>query len=81
VGDFTTLATGERLEARRPPARLRALALLGGAIQWETIQILFNEGYVDGYRRLHPLERGFTFPIEMRTEDLAICRTGQPPRS
>jgi endonuclease/exonuclease/phosphatase family metal-dependent hydrolase len=62
VGDFNTLAPGELLEARRLPARLRALAWLGGAIQWETIQILLNAGYVDGYRLLHPLERGFTFP-------------------
>jgi exodeoxyribonuclease-3 len=62
VGDFNTLAPGETLEARLLPARLRALAWLGGAIQWRTIQILLNAGYVDGYRLLHPLEKGFTFP-------------------
>jgi endonuclease/exonuclease/phosphatase family metal-dependent hydrolase len=62
VGDFNTLAPGETLEARLLPARLRALRWLGGAIQWQTIQILFSAGYVDGYRLLHPLKKGFTFP-------------------
>jgi endonuclease/exonuclease/phosphatase family metal-dependent hydrolase len=62
VGDFNTLAPGETLDGRLLPARLRALLWLGGAIQWQTIQMLLNAGYVDGYRRLHPLKKGFTFP-------------------
>jgi exodeoxyribonuclease-3 len=62
VGDFNSLAPGELLDARLLPARLRALVWLGGAIQWETIQILLNAHYVDGYRLLQPLEKGFTFP-------------------
>jgi exodeoxyribonuclease III len=62
VGDFNTLAPGELLDVRLLPARLRAIAWLGGDIQWETIQILLNWNYVDGYRRLYPLEKGYTFP-------------------
>jgi exonuclease III len=62
VGDFNTLAPGELLDLRLLPARLRALAWLGGDIQWETIQILLNWNYVDGYRKLYPLEKGYTFP-------------------
>lgn len=62
LGDFNTIAPGETLEARMLPARLRALLWLGGAIQYRTIQILLNAGYMDGYRSLHPLKKGFTFP-------------------
>jgi endonuclease/exonuclease/phosphatase family metal-dependent hydrolase len=62
LGDFNTLAPGETLDARLLPARLRALLWLGGAVQWQTIQTLLNADYVDGYRTLHPLKEGFTFP-------------------
>jgi exodeoxyribonuclease-3 len=62
LGDFNTLAPGELLETRLLPARLRALLWLSGAIRWETIQTLLNAHYVDGFRLLCPLEKGFTFP-------------------
>jgi endonuclease/exonuclease/phosphatase family metal-dependent hydrolase len=63
VGDFNTLAPGELLDARRLPARLRALVWLsGGDIRWETISIMLGAGYLDGYRVLRPSEKGFTFP-------------------
>jgi exodeoxyribonuclease-3 len=63
VGDFNTLAPGELLDVRLLPARLRALLWLGGgAVHWETIQILLNAHYMDGYRLLKPHEKGFTFP-------------------
>jgi exodeoxyribonuclease-3 len=63
VGDFNTLAPGELLDARRLPARLRAfLWLSGGRVRYETIQIMLGAGYVDGYRRLHLEETGYTFP-------------------
>jgi exodeoxyribonuclease-3 len=63
VGDFNTLAPGELLETRSLPARLQMLVWLsGGRIRWETIQILARRNYVDGYRILYPLEKGFTFP-------------------
>lgn len=63
VGDFNTLAPGELLDMRLLPLRLRPLVWLsGGYIRWETIQIMLDAGYVDGYRTLHPMEKGFTFP-------------------
>lgn len=63
VGDFNTLAPGELLETRRLPARLQMLVWLsGGRIRWQTIQMLLDDNYVDGYRILYPLEKGFTFP-------------------
>src|SRR6185436_1925545 len=64
VGDFNTLAPGDVLDLRKLPARLRALVWLsGGRIRWRTIQIVLNEGYVDVFRRLHPDERGLSFPV------------------
>jgi len=63
VGDFNTLAPGEELDIRRLPVRLRAFVwLTGRTIRWHTIQIMLDAGYVDGYRRLHPREPGYTFP-------------------
>jgi exodeoxyribonuclease-3 len=64
AGDFNTLAPGDVLDLRKLPARLRALVWLsGGRIRWRTIQIVLNEGYVDVFRRVHPDERGLSFPV------------------
>lgn len=63
AGDFNTLAPGELLDVRRLPPRLRSLVWLsGGKIKWETIQIMLDADYVDGYRNLHAEDKGFTFP-------------------
>lgn len=63
LGDFNTLAPGELLNMSLLPLRLRPLVWLsGGYIRWETIQIMLDAGYVDGYRFVNPLEKGFTFP-------------------
>ena len=63
VGDFNTLAPGELLETWRMPRWIRALVWLSGRdIQRETIQVVLDAGYADGYRAHHPLERGSTFP-------------------
>lgn len=64
VGDFNTLAPGEILDVRRMPAWIRGLVWLSGRdIQRETIQLMRDSGYVDGYRLLHPSEKGYTFPV------------------
>ena len=64
VGDFNTLAPGEILDVRRMPAWIRGLVWLSGRdIQRETIQLMRNSGYLDGYRTLHPDEKGYTFPV------------------
>jgi endonuclease/exonuclease/phosphatase family metal-dependent hydrolase len=63
AGDFNTLAPGERLDVGQLPYRLRAFIwLTGRTIRWQTIQIMLDAGYVDGYRRLHATEPGYTFP-------------------
>ncbi|HYN83891.1 MAG TPA: endonuclease/exonuclease/phosphatase family protein [Pyrinomonadaceae bacterium] len=63
VGDFNTLAPGEVLNTRQMPAWIRALVWMSGRdIQRETIQVMLDAGYVDGYRRLHPDVKGYTFP-------------------
>ncbi|HVG33879.1 MAG TPA: endonuclease/exonuclease/phosphatase family protein [Pyrinomonadaceae bacterium] len=64
VGDFNTLAPGELLDVRRMPAWIRALVWLSGRdIQRETIQIMLDADYLDGYRFLYPDDKGYTFPI------------------
>ena len=63
VGDFNTLAPGELLDTRRMPRWIRALVWLSGRdIQRDTIQIMLDANYLDGYRLLHPQEKGYTFP-------------------
>ena len=64
VGDFNTLAPGEALDVRRMPAWIRALVWLSGRdLQRETIGIMRDANYIDGYRFLHPDEKGYTFPV------------------
>jgi exodeoxyribonuclease-3 len=63
AGDFNTLAPGEELDLRKLPPRLRAIVwLTGRQIRWETIQIMLDASYVDGYRSLHSSDPGYTFP-------------------
>ncbi len=62
VGDFNTLAPGEVLEVKRLPAWIRALIWISGRqLQRKTIQLMLDEGSVDGFRSLHK-ETGYTFP-------------------
>jgi endonuclease/exonuclease/phosphatase family metal-dependent hydrolase len=64
VGDFNTLAVGEVLDVRRMPAWIRGLVWLSGRdIQRETIKLLGELNYADGYRVLHPADKGYTFPV------------------
>lgn len=63
TGDFNTLAPGELLDTRRLPRKLRILAwALGGRLRFQTIQIMLDAGYRDGYRSLHT-DEGLTFPV------------------
>jgi exodeoxyribonuclease-3 len=62
VGDFNTLAPGEVLEIDRMPAWIKALIWISGRkLQRETIQLMLDAGYSDGYRTLH-IDKGYTFP-------------------
>jgi exodeoxyribonuclease-3 len=63
TGDFNTLASGESLDLRRLPLRLRAVTwLTGRRIRWKTVHDLEQAGYTDVFRQLHPLDGGYTFP-------------------
>ncbi len=65
VGDFNALSPGERLNVDRIPPRLRLLVWLSGGaakLKQKAIRTVLDAGYVDGYRRLHADELGFTFP-------------------
>jgi exodeoxyribonuclease-3 len=63
VGDFNTLAPGELLDTRRMPAWIRALVWISGRdIRRDTIQTMLDANYLDGYRFLHPEDKGYSFP-------------------
>jgi exodeoxyribonuclease-3 len=83
MGDFNTLAPGERLDVGVLPRRLRALVWLsGGRIRWRTIQRILDAGYVDAFRLLHPESAGLTFPTwnpHVRL-DYAFLPAGFAPR-
>lgn len=64
VGDFNTLAPGEVLETHRMPAWIRAMVWVSGRdIQRKTITLMTSSKYLDGYRLLHPDDKGYTFPV------------------
>ena len=63
VGDFNTLAPGEALNIDRMPAWIRALVWISGRkLQRDTIQLMLDAGYADGYRMLNAADKGYTFP-------------------
>ena len=63
VGDFNTLAPGEVLELDRLPAWIKALIWISGRkLQRETIQLMLDAGYGDGFRMLNGEDKGYTFP-------------------
>ena len=79
VGDFNTLAPGEVLELDRMPAWIRALIWISGRkLQLETIQLMLDAGYGDGYRMLNPEVKGYTFPTwdpHVRLDYVFVPRT------
>ncbi len=64
VGDFNTLAPGEVFQLKLMPLWIRALIWASGKdIKRDTIQTILDGGYIDGFRRLFPNEKGYTFPV------------------
>jgi endonuclease/exonuclease/phosphatase family metal-dependent hydrolase len=78
VGDFNTLAPGEDLQLKRMPAWIRALIWVSGRkLERETIQVMLDSGYADGYRNLHH-DSGYTFPTwdpHVRLDYVFVPRT------
>lgn len=63
VGDFNTLAPGERFQLHKMPYWIRALIWISGRdIKREAVQTLLDSGYADGFRHLYPNDIGHTFP-------------------
>ena len=63
-GDFNALAPGERLEAWRFPRWIQAMIWVSGRdIARSTIEAMHAAGYEDGFRRMHPGDTGWTFPV------------------
>ncbi len=63
LGDFNTLAPGEQLDLAKLPPRLRTITYLTGRrIRWQTVNLMLEADYVDGYRLRCPDGRGYTFP-------------------
>ena len=63
TGDFNALAPGALLDTRRMPLWIRTLIFISGRnIRRDTIQIMLDGNYIDGYRRLHPDRPRLHFP-------------------
>jgi endonuclease/exonuclease/phosphatase family metal-dependent hydrolase len=79
VGDFNTLAPSDVLELHRLPAWIRALIWISGRkLQRESIQLVLDAGYSDGFRMLHPDDKGYTFPTwdpHVRLDYVFVPRT------
>jgi endonuclease/exonuclease/phosphatase family metal-dependent hydrolase len=80
VGDFNTLAPGEKLDMGKLPPRLRPFVWLsGGRIRWRTIQAALDAGYIDGFRQHQATDPGYTFPTwdpHLRLDYLFVPATG-----
>lgn len=83
LGDFNTVAPGEKVPVRRMPAWIRStIWISGGRVRTEAIQALLNEDYVDAFRAVHPDRPGWTFPTgapQLRL-DYAFLSPGFPGR-
>jgi endonuclease/exonuclease/phosphatase family metal-dependent hydrolase len=63
LGDFNALAPGERLVVEKMPRWIRAMVWVSGRdIARDTIQTMIDARYADVWRRLHPVDPGYTFP-------------------
>ncbi len=63
VGDFNTVAQGDQVNLQKFPWWIRGLIWLSGRqLQRHAIQVLRDDGYMDGFRTLHPDESGYTLP-------------------
>ncbi|HSE39148.1 MAG TPA: endonuclease/exonuclease/phosphatase family protein [Acidobacteriota bacterium] len=63
AGDFNSLAPGELLQTTKLPRWIRALVWVSGRdIQRDTVKLIQEHGYADAFRKLHPDDKGYTFP-------------------
>jgi exodeoxyribonuclease-3 len=63
TGDFNSVAPDESLNTEKMPHWIRLLVWLSGRdIQRDTVKLIQENGYLDGYRKLFTDEKGYTFP-------------------
>jgi endonuclease/exonuclease/phosphatase family metal-dependent hydrolase len=62
VGDFNSIAPGDRVVVGGWPLWLRILLRVDGGIRRDVIAFLERNGLPDTFRRLHPAEPGYTLP-------------------
>jgi endonuclease/exonuclease/phosphatase family metal-dependent hydrolase len=62
VGDFNSIAPGDRVVLRQWPLWIRLLLRVDGGIRTETMGFLAGSGLTDEFRRLHPADSGYTLP-------------------
>jgi endonuclease/exonuclease/phosphatase family metal-dependent hydrolase len=62
VGDFNSIAPGDRVVVGGWPLWLRILLRVDGGVRRDVLAFLERSGLVDTYRRLHPNEPGYSLP-------------------
>lgn len=62
VGDFNSIAPGDRVVVARWPLWIRVLLRVDGGIRTDAIALLERNGLVDAFRRFHPSDPGYTLP-------------------
>jgi endonuclease/exonuclease/phosphatase family metal-dependent hydrolase len=64
-GDFNSLAPDELLNKTKLPQWIRTMVWLGGRdIQRNTVKLIQENGYLDGFRTLYKDVPGYTFPTK-----------------
>jgi endonuclease/exonuclease/phosphatase family metal-dependent hydrolase len=65
TGDFNSLAPDELLNKTKLPHWIRTMVWLGGRdIQRDTVKLIQENGYLDGFRTLYKDIPGYTFPTK-----------------
>jgi exodeoxyribonuclease-3 len=63
AGDFNSLAPGELLQTTKLPRWIRAMVWVSGRdLQRDTVKLIQEHSYSDAFRKLHPDDKGYTFP-------------------
>ncbi|HEY3523421.1 MAG TPA: endonuclease/exonuclease/phosphatase family protein [Candidatus Limnocylindrales bacterium] len=62
VGDFNSIAPGDRIVVAHWPLWIRLLLRVDGGVRTEAMRSLADSGLTDVFRRLHPDEPGYTLP-------------------
>lgn len=62
VGDFNSIAPGDRVVVGRWPLWIRILLRVDGGIRTDAMALLERNGLTDTFRRLHPTDAGYTLP-------------------